>query len=351
MATQIQYRRGTTAEHSSFAGAIGEITVDTDKEVTVVHDGSTNGGFPAARVDGETFTNTTLTSPVLNTSATGTAIKDEDGMVSDSDTHLATQQSIKAYADSVGGKSSLQPITASVAASALTLTLNVTTLDFRSATLGSGTVNTRAVSSPISVVISSGSTLGTISAVESRIAVIAIDNAGTVELAAVNLAGGNNLDETTLITTTAEGGAGAADSSNVIYSTAARTDVPFRVVGFVESTQATAGTWATAPSTIQGYGGQAFAAMSSLGYGQTWQDVFGSRTSGVTYYNDTGKPITICVSSTTTGNFNAVVGGVTLGSVVTGGGTITPFTFIVPPNSSYVVTNVTGTYSAWVELR
>jgi len=37
---------------------------------------------------------------VLNTDVSGTAIKDEDDMSSDSATHLATQQSIKAYVDS-----------------------------------------------------------------------------------------------------------------------------------------------------------------------------------------------------------------------------------------------------------
>lgn len=48
MATQVQFRRGTTAQHGSFTGAIAEITVDTDKETVVVHDGSTAGGFPLA---------------------------------------------------------------------------------------------------------------------------------------------------------------------------------------------------------------------------------------------------------------------------------------------------------------
>jgi len=151
----------------------------------------------------------------------------------------------------------IQPISASVASSALTVTLNPTVLDFRSSTLSSGTVNTRTVSTAISVTVSSGSTLGTVSAGKSRIAVIAIDNSGTVELAVVNTAGSVLLDESTLISTTAEGGAGAADSASVVYSTTARTSVPFRVVGYVESTQATAGTWATAPSTIQGAGGEA----------------------------------------------------------------------------------------------
>lgn len=57
MATQIQLRRGTTSQHSSFTGAAGEITVDTDKDVAVVHDGSTAGGFPLAAIaKAQTFT-------------------------------------------------------------------------------------------------------------------------------------------------------------------------------------------------------------------------------------------------------------------------------------------------------
>ena len=49
MATQIQHRRGTTAGHSSFTGAAGEITIDTDKNTVVVHDGSTAGGYALAK--------------------------------------------------------------------------------------------------------------------------------------------------------------------------------------------------------------------------------------------------------------------------------------------------------------
>ena len=47
----------------------------------------------------QTFTNKTLTSAVLNGAISGTSIKDEDNMASNSATHLATQQSIKAYVD------------------------------------------------------------------------------------------------------------------------------------------------------------------------------------------------------------------------------------------------------------
>ena len=47
----------------------------------------------------QTLTNKTLTSAVLNSTISGTSIKDEDNMASNSATHLATQQSIKAYVD------------------------------------------------------------------------------------------------------------------------------------------------------------------------------------------------------------------------------------------------------------
>lgn len=52
------------------------------------------------RTTTDTLTNKTLTSAVLNGSISGTSIKDEDDMSSDSASHLATQQSIKAYVDS-----------------------------------------------------------------------------------------------------------------------------------------------------------------------------------------------------------------------------------------------------------
>lgn len=45
----IQLRRGTTAQHASFTGLVGEVTVDTDKDTIVVHDGSTAGGIPLAK--------------------------------------------------------------------------------------------------------------------------------------------------------------------------------------------------------------------------------------------------------------------------------------------------------------
>ena len=48
---KLKLRRGTTTQHGSFTGAEGEVTVDTDKETLVVHDGSTAGGHPVAAED------------------------------------------------------------------------------------------------------------------------------------------------------------------------------------------------------------------------------------------------------------------------------------------------------------
>jgi len=227
----------------------------------------------------------------------------------------------------------IQPISASVAASALTISASALTLDFRSTTLTSGTVTTVS-GTPANLVISSGSTLGTVSATQSRIVVIALNNAGTIELAAVNISGGTNLTETNLLSTTAEGGAGAADSATVVYSTTARTSLAYRVIGYIESTQATAGTWATAPSTIQGYGGEALGSMSSLGYGQTWQSV--TRTSATTYYNTTGKPILLWINITSGGSGTAAsINGVAMGII---GSSNIPVVYVIPPNASYSIT-------------
>lgn len=256
-------------------------------------------------------------------------------------------------------ESAVKSITATVAAGALTVTLNPTTLDFRSSTLTSGTVTSRVVSSAVTMTVSSGSTLGTTSATQSRIVVLALDNAGTVELAVVNIAGGNDLTETGLISTTAEGGAGGADSASTIYSTTARSNVAYRVVGYVESTQATAGTWATTPSTVQGCGGQALAAMSSIGYGQTWSAP--SRSFGTTYTNTTGRPIFVVISvspAATNGYVQVVCGGVVLSFLgcSSGAQSVVHATccFVVPAGVTYSCSLYSGTTPSlqyWSELR
>jgi hypothetical protein len=65
MATQVQLRRGNTSQTNAFTGAVAEITIDTDKETIVVHDGSTAGGFPLAR-ESALSTNLTFTQAAFN---------------------------------------------------------------------------------------------------------------------------------------------------------------------------------------------------------------------------------------------------------------------------------------------
>lgn len=49
MSRQIQSRRGSSAEHETFTGAPGEITVDTTNNTLRIHDGQTPDGTPLAK--------------------------------------------------------------------------------------------------------------------------------------------------------------------------------------------------------------------------------------------------------------------------------------------------------------
>jgi hypothetical protein len=103
-----------TAQDLDFQGDTGgALNIDLDSETLTVAGGTginTSGSLNTLTVaidstvatltDTQTLTNKTLTSAVLDGTISGTSIKDEDTMVSNSATHLATQQSIKAYVDS-----------------------------------------------------------------------------------------------------------------------------------------------------------------------------------------------------------------------------------------------------------
>lgn len=249
--------------------------------------GSSNGGLAVAFPAGTKLVG--LGVPAPNTSQTRQEWRAALGLTAIGDS-IVTAANAAAVRALIGGYKELQPVSASVAANALTLTLNPTVLDFRHPTLSNGTINTREISAPISLTISNGSTLGTTNGVIARLLVLAMDNGGAVELAVVNQAGVPTLTETQLISTTAEGGAGGADSAATFYSAVARANLPFRVVGFVDITQVTAGQWVTAPSQVQGAGGaSSILGAAQFGVGQTPQAV--TRTAGVTYHNLTGRPI------------------------------------------------------------
>jgi hypothetical protein len=76
MATQVQFRRGTTTQNNAFTGAIGEITYDTEAKTLRLHDGSTAGGGAVVTTlaGSQTLTNKTLsTNSVWNGTVVGLA--------------------------------------------------------------------------------------------------------------------------------------------------------------------------------------------------------------------------------------------------------------------------------------
>jgi len=64
MATQVQFRRGTTTQNNNFTGAEGELSVNLSNYSLRLHDGVTAGGYEIARQD---FTNATFGTTVLPT--------------------------------------------------------------------------------------------------------------------------------------------------------------------------------------------------------------------------------------------------------------------------------------------
>lgn len=73
MATQVQFRRGTTSQNNAFTGAQGELTIDTQVYTLRIHDGTTAGGKVVPTLTAtQTFTNKTMsTSSVWNGNAIG----------------------------------------------------------------------------------------------------------------------------------------------------------------------------------------------------------------------------------------------------------------------------------------
>ena len=242
----------------------------------------------------------------------------------------------------------VQPISASIATNAITVSASALTLDFRSTTLTSGTITTVA-GTPANLTIAATDSFGLVTAYgNQRIVILAINNAGTIELAASALYGGVALDETGVITT-----ATTATTATAIKAANVRTGVAYRVIGFVDATFTTATGWGSL-ALVQGQGGEALTAMSSLGYGQTWQAVTGSRALGTTYYNTTGRPISIhvnCTMGDAVNNVQLTIAGLTLVGNVGNNTNRAYNTAIVPSGASYSATATNATLAAWNELR
>ena len=100
MAKRLQLRRGTTTEHNTFTGAVGEVTVDTTNKTLRVHDGSTVGGTSLATLTGGLVPTTQL--PAATTSVQGAVILNNT-VTSTSATQALTAAQGKALNDQAFG--------------------------------------------------------------------------------------------------------------------------------------------------------------------------------------------------------------------------------------------------------
>lgn len=157
-------------------------------------------------------------------------------------------------------------LAASVGSSALTVSVkgadgndpsssNPVTVSFRNVTAATGTPTSLTLTAALSLVISSGSTMGFTSATIGRLWIVLFNDAGTARLGLVNALSGTSIMALRpgLYSSTAEGGAGGADSAQIIYTNSAVTAKAMIILGYLEATEATAGTWATTPSLLKVY--------------------------------------------------------------------------------------------------
>ena len=255
--------------------------------------------------------------------------------VSDNSTKIATT----AYVDRLATAVQIQPLTTTTpSGGAFTVSLAPTYLMFRSNSASSGITYTRQVSSTITLNIPSGSSFGLPASGATlyygRIAIIAIDNGGSVVLAAANAS--IRLDESNLITTTLL--SGSSSSASVYYSNPAiGSSCAYRVVGYVDAYYTSAGGWQVV-QLVQGAGGNALSSLSGIGNGQIWASASITRTT--TYYNTTGRPIAFSYYGNITAGFTNIscyINGVKRASSFMQAGTAEAFGFIiVPVNSSYM---------------
>lgn len=155
-------------------------------------------------------------------------------------------------------------------------------LNMRSATDSSGDRSILQIASALTFTVSAGSTLGTISGTAYRLYITASDDSGTPRLGVWNplvyaSAPTYSLQGLTtgrIMSSTAEGGAGGADSAQVLYTGAATTSKAIKILGYLEGSQSTAGQWASAATKVH---------VSSIGDHKTGDNVYSYTERDATY--------------------------------------------------------------------
>lgn len=216
---------------------------------------------------------------------------------------------------------------------------------FRSSTITTGTVISRSITSSLSMVLSSGSTLGQGNA--SVIYVYLLDNAGTLELAISS----SIFNESGVVSTTAEGGAGAADSATVMYSTTARTNLAFRLIGKIDATQIPTGVWTTNPTAISVGSYANFESVASVATSTNGTKIIYGHFGGATYNTAcTSTPCTLYTSSPeVTSVTRAAAGGYTVN--FTAFSITNPKCFMSYSNSTNVLATVSSSTTTALNMN
>lgn len=243
---------------------VSGVTTGTTRTLTVPNASTTIVGTDVTQTLSNKSFSDALTGAQISTPSNPSAGNDKLYFKSDDKLYRLTS----AGTESEVGSNPLSPyelqnigLSSSSAANALTITLTTAAagtpsasdpinIGFRSLAVDIGTVTRRTVTSSLTITVSSGSTLGHLSGVDQYIYVYAADDAGTVRLAVSSLLFDDSYSQTII----AEGGAGAADSADVLYwGTTSGGSKPIRLLGRITINNTVAGTWtAGALETVVG---------------------------------------------------------------------------------------------------
>jgi hypothetical protein len=225
-------------------------------------------------------------------------------------------------------------LTASIASNALTVSIvgangatpsstNPVLIPFRSTTPATGTPSVDTVTATAAMTVGSGFTMGCSSNVACRIWIYAIDNGGNVLLGLQTCSNATqtfSCSDDLLFNTNAN--TNGTNLNGVLASTVAGlAGKAVRIIGYLEATETTAGTWATAPSKIQIFGpgvkkpgdvvqNVAFSTASSASWSAT--SLVGSNLSGSITPTSTINPIRVKlvagISASANSGGNEVIG-------------------------------------------